>query len=424
MTNSCWNGFRVWCQKVLPLVYDDSLSYYEVLCKTLGYLNEFAEKNEMLENEFNELKSFVENYFNNLDVQNEINKKLDEMLKNGILETILKSFLNRKFIFIGDSYILGYSNDGNIYNSYANIITQTFGLDATILGVSGSGFANKGDGPNEGKNYTDILKSYSGSESDKLRVTDIYVIGGYNDRTHSTTEIWLGADKFYKYAKENFPNAKLHCGFIGWCQVPEEYNKLEQACLAYSRCGIYGFEYMTNSEYILHSSHYFTNDNVHPNNEGHSALASYLSSDILGGKIDVVQQRSEMQIPAINNMQLTKIYSSQHNNIITTTMTDFCTIDMSLIDPTYWGTIWVQISEKITPTMILGYTESYAQISVLINTEEDNKWYSCPATIKLVNGAFYLQIQAIAINGSGLYNGKIKQCLIPPFTITSPTLLS
>lgn len=25
-------GFRVWCQKVLPLVYDDSLSYYEVLC--------------------------------------------------------------------------------------------------------------------------------------------------------------------------------------------------------------------------------------------------------------------------------------------------------------------------------------------------------------------------------------------------------
>ena len=30
--------FRVWCQKVLPLVYDDSLSYYEVLCKLLGYL--------------------------------------------------------------------------------------------------------------------------------------------------------------------------------------------------------------------------------------------------------------------------------------------------------------------------------------------------------------------------------------------------
>lgn len=24
---------RFWCHKILPLVYDDSLSYYEVLCK-------------------------------------------------------------------------------------------------------------------------------------------------------------------------------------------------------------------------------------------------------------------------------------------------------------------------------------------------------------------------------------------------------
>ena len=31
---------KFWCQKVLPLVYDDSLSYYETLCKTTGKLNE------------------------------------------------------------------------------------------------------------------------------------------------------------------------------------------------------------------------------------------------------------------------------------------------------------------------------------------------------------------------------------------------
>lgn len=29
-----------YCQKVLPLVYDNSLSYYEVLCKAVGKLNE------------------------------------------------------------------------------------------------------------------------------------------------------------------------------------------------------------------------------------------------------------------------------------------------------------------------------------------------------------------------------------------------
>ena len=31
--------FRYWCQKVLPLVYDDSLSYYELLCKVVEFLN-------------------------------------------------------------------------------------------------------------------------------------------------------------------------------------------------------------------------------------------------------------------------------------------------------------------------------------------------------------------------------------------------
>ena len=33
------DSFRFWCQKVLPLVYDDSLSYYELLCKVVNYLN-------------------------------------------------------------------------------------------------------------------------------------------------------------------------------------------------------------------------------------------------------------------------------------------------------------------------------------------------------------------------------------------------
>lgn len=35
--------FRFWSQKVLPLVYDDSLSYYEVLCKVRDKLNEVIE---------------------------------------------------------------------------------------------------------------------------------------------------------------------------------------------------------------------------------------------------------------------------------------------------------------------------------------------------------------------------------------------
>ena len=38
------NNFKFYCQKVLPLVYDESLSYYEVLCKLTDYMNTMFEK--------------------------------------------------------------------------------------------------------------------------------------------------------------------------------------------------------------------------------------------------------------------------------------------------------------------------------------------------------------------------------------------
>ena len=68
--------FRYWCQKVLPLVYDDSLSYYELLCKVVDYLNKTMEDVETLHGDvtnlhtaYEELQSYVNNYFSTLDVQ-------------------------------------------------------------------------------------------------------------------------------------------------------------------------------------------------------------------------------------------------------------------------------------------------------------------------------------------------------------------
>lgn len=40
---------EMWCQKVIPLAYDDSLSYYEVLCKMKDYINNLIDEDtEML----------------------------------------------------------------------------------------------------------------------------------------------------------------------------------------------------------------------------------------------------------------------------------------------------------------------------------------------------------------------------------------
>ena len=55
--------FRFWCQKVLPLVYDDSLSYYELLCKVVDYLNNEAGKINNIAETLEQLTSYLNNYF-------------------------------------------------------------------------------------------------------------------------------------------------------------------------------------------------------------------------------------------------------------------------------------------------------------------------------------------------------------------------
>lgn len=62
--------FNFWCNKVIPLIYDDSLSYYEVLAKTTDYLNNLINDVKMgainieeLAKAFCELEHFVNDYF-------------------------------------------------------------------------------------------------------------------------------------------------------------------------------------------------------------------------------------------------------------------------------------------------------------------------------------------------------------------------
>lgn len=88
--------FRFWCQKVLPLVYDDSLSYYELLNKVVDYLNHTisdvatAEDNiDKLNTAYNQLQNYVNTYFDTLDVQVEINNKLNDMARSGELDELL-----------------------------------------------------------------------------------------------------------------------------------------------------------------------------------------------------------------------------------------------------------------------------------------------------------------------------------------------
>lgn len=77
--------FEYWVQRTLPQVYDDSMSFYELLNKVVHFLNEVIES----QNEVTEEVENLLNWFNNLDVQEEVNSKLDGMVLDGTLDTII-----------------------------------------------------------------------------------------------------------------------------------------------------------------------------------------------------------------------------------------------------------------------------------------------------------------------------------------------
>lgn len=68
------------------------------------FLNEFnkiieqwkaMQKNfDNVQDAFNDLKNYVQDYFKNLDVQDEINNKLDDMYNNGLFEVLLNKFVS------------------------------------------------------------------------------------------------------------------------------------------------------------------------------------------------------------------------------------------------------------------------------------------------------------------------------------------
>ena len=88
----------------LPTSFVDSMSYYELLAWLCQYLEKTvipaidnnAEAVEELQAKYIELKAYVDNYFENLDVQEEINNKLDDMAESGQLTELITAYLNIK----------------------------------------------------------------------------------------------------------------------------------------------------------------------------------------------------------------------------------------------------------------------------------------------------------------------------------------
>lgn len=117
--------FRFWCQKVLPLVYDDSLSYYEVLCKVVNYINNLIGTNNEIIKYVDELKAelkVVQDWIDNFDTS--------------FAESIIREYLATMiFVEISDAgYFIYY-----IPENWNDVSFNTTGLDISNEELSDNG---------------------------------------------------------------------------------------------------------------------------------------------------------------------------------------------------------------------------------------------------------------------------------------------
>lgn len=107
--------FRFWCFKVLPLIYDDELSYYEVICKCVDYINNLIENDKAISNDVEQLKQEM--------------KQVQEWIDNydtSFAESIIREYLATMiFVTISDSGYIVY----NIPANWKSITFNTTGLD-------------------------------------------------------------------------------------------------------------------------------------------------------------------------------------------------------------------------------------------------------------------------------------------------------
>lgn len=96
----------------------DAITNWQLMCKLGEEINKIITKVNLTGEQVENLTNYVSNYFDNLDVQDEINNKLDEMAESGELQEIISQFLKTQAI-------IAFNNIEDLKNS-TNLINGSF----------------------------------------------------------------------------------------------------------------------------------------------------------------------------------------------------------------------------------------------------------------------------------------------------------
>ena len=208
--------FVQFCVSAVPQVFDNSMSYYETVCALWKYLNDTVNvinNNAMVTEDFiakvNELHAYVENYFANLDVQEEINNKLDQMAEDGTLQEIITSYIQANVAWTFDTVADMKLAENLIAGSYA----QTLGFH-TINDGGGAIYKISDSGTADEMSVIAVGSLYANLESgDTVKVEQL---GAYGDETHddsASIQKAFDSEKIVEFAPKTYLCFNLTCNY-------------------------------------------------------------------------------------------------------------------------------------------------------------------------------------------------------------------
>lgn len=396
--------FKRFCVTIgeLPTSYLESLSYLEMLQWFCNFLqnnvipavNNNASALTEVQNLYTELKNYVDNYFNNLDVQQEIDNKLDAMVTDGTFDSIINQTLftelnndikanedkittinSENTIFLGDSY--GWQEESWV-PIVANLMGLTLNTNAWNFCVSGAGFARANN------TYQMALEANESVITNKNDIKNVIICGGANDvNAESQTVIQNAGNTLIQYIKANYPNAKIYVGMIGGFSGQPDGNsiriKLRDMVLpAYQFLARYGAAYLNGVEFIMkYYSFYKTNDGTHPSSVGASYLAKGIYQAWRNGYTTITTTEYTTRLES-NTVYYANIYENQlmfkiigniTNNLPESSSTGSKTIILGTA-----GTGYMRYTDKYSmiPCSLLiqyeGNTYAHANGTISINT--------------------------------------------------------
>lgn len=289
--------------------------------KLIANWNAMQKNFDNLQDAFNDLKSYVQDYFKNLDVQEEINNKIDSLVANGYFDTFLndyfKNLKKRVFILIGDSYGENpYEYKGGWTTPFKNFSGLTEGVDCFTNCVSGTGFVKTGT---TGKTFLDLLKDINIGTVNPGDVTDILVCGGCNDVDTIYDDLNKAILAFRNYCKQHFVNANINISMIGIFKASGRRKLLLSTVLrSYQLAVNYGMRYI-DSTCCLHRYDFIGNDGIHPTSAGCINIGRNLHNALFIGQGIQLINYNEESLSGGDNITYggnNKIYGFSNNGVI------------------------------------------------------------------------------------------------------------